>query len=250
MVEDTNNPSGVNTWSAADASTFKVRGPNYLNDRVKYESMPAMFETVKCDMFSVDEKVPFVANHPSAWRMRMRARGDNRFLIILNFMIPPVQCIMYYALEEGPLCWKNDPDRPETTLWNRWLKLSQQEKEYRIKLMSRVAEGPWLARKAIASKPIVLGGKFPMDIVHKENDYIEISCDCLQSSRSAKNIVAVLIGAGKSLVIDCCMVLEGREENELPERIIGGTRVQFPNTTSPPRLLPLVKNEGEEEEEE
>ena len=58
------------SWQPVDATTFKVRGPNYLQDRIKYESMPAMFECVKGDIFKVDEKVPFLANHPQGFRNR------------------------------------------------------------------------------------------------------------------------------------------------------------------------------------
>ena len=43
-------------------------------------------------------------------------------------------------------------------------------------------------------------------------------------------------------------VLEGREEDELPERILGGGRFQFPNTSTPPQLLPLAKADATSEE--
>ena len=249
MILDESGAPRKHSWQPVDATTFKVRGPNYLQDRVKYESMPAMFECVKGDIFRVDEKVPFLANHPQGFRNRMRAAGDNRMLIIHNMMIPPLQAVLVFALDDHDLCWMRDPEKPETKLWKRWLDLPTTEREYRLKLMARVVDGPWLARKAIANKPIVHGGKFPIQFDEVKDDYVEISCDCLQSSRSAKNIVSVLCGAGSSLVIDCVLVLEGREDDELPERILGGGRFQFPNTSDPPQLLPLAQaNEGTQDE--
>ena len=52
----------------------------------------------------------------------------------------------------------------------------------------------------------------------------------------------------KCINVIVCQVLEGREEDELPERILGGGRIQFPNTVDPPHLLPLASRENTSEE--
>ena len=56
--------------------------------------------------------------------------------------------------------------------------------------------------------------------VRREDTYFEIDVD-IGSSYAASSVVNLVKGATKSMVIDFGVLVEGKAEDELPERLIG-----------------------------
>lgn len=93
----------------------------------------------------------------------------------------------------------------------------------RIKLIPRVVEGAWMVKRAVGTKPAIIGTK----LKHRYFDgdgYSEVDVD-VGSSAMAVGVLKVVKGYAKMLVLDMAFVLQGDEEDELPERIFGAVRV-------------------------
>ena len=94
----------------------------------------------------------------------------------------------------------------------------------KLKLIPAVAEGPWMVRKAVGSKPVILGTK--LDTHHfSEGRYHEIDID-ISANVSAAHATGMVAGALKSLVFDIGIILEGQAKDELPERLLGTVRLR------------------------
>jgi hypothetical protein len=52
-------------WANADASTFRVRGASYNQDKVKVPSAPSLFKLLAIDLFEVPEATRNIASHPN-----------------------------------------------------------------------------------------------------------------------------------------------------------------------------------------
>ena len=58
--------------------------------------------------------------------------------------------------------------------------------------------------------------------------YLEIDVD-VGSSKVGGGILGMVKGSAKALTIDLSFLLEGHQEDELPERLIGGCRIHKPD---------------------
>jgi len=56
------------------------------------------------------------------------------------------------------------------------------------------------------------------------NNYMEVDID-IGSSTVANNIVRFVLGYVRTLVVDMCFLIEGKRDDELPEQLIGTSRV-------------------------
>ncbi|BDA46094.1 probable translocator protein at N-terminal half [Coccomyxa sp. Obi] len=94
-----------------------------------------------------------------------------------------------------------------------------------FKIIPRITEGSWVVKQAVGQNtPVLLGRKLTTKYFRGPN-YIEVDVD-VGSSRSAANVVGLVQGALKSLVIDLAVLLEGHCTEELPERLLGTCRLE------------------------
>jgi hypothetical protein len=84
-------------------------------------------------------------------------------------------------------------------------------------------EGNYIVRKAVGSKPSILGRKLKQ-IYHGTDRYMEVIVD-IASDPIAQRVTKLAMGYLQSIVVDMMFVLEGNDEKELPERIFGGVRL-------------------------
>ena len=112
----------------------------------------------------------------------------------------------------------------------------------RFKLSPGVREGPWVVKQAVGSKPTLLASKLTQRYFRGPG-YMETDVD-IGSSVVASRIVGVCVGAAKALTIDIGLTLEGRDEDELPERLIGVSTVAKVDTTM---SEPLYGSDRDEE---
>lgn len=92
----------------------------------------------------------------------------------------------------------------------------------RFKLIPKVVDGNRLVRSAVKDTPTILGTKLTQHY-HRESHYFELAVE-VASSTVAKYTVGIASTYAKSLVVDMAYCLEGRDEDELPEVIMGGVR--------------------------
>ena len=93
-----------------------------------------------------------------------------------------------------------------------------------FKLIPRIVDGNFVVRKAVGSKPSILGRKIKQYYIRGER-YFEIIVD-IASDAVAQRIVKLALGYCKTMVVDMMFLLEGNDPSTLPERIFGGIRIK------------------------
>ena len=224
--QDLANPQ-ENSWTPLDATELLVRGPKYLEDKVKVPSAPSMFEMLCFDLFYTDYPIPCVSANKNCKAYWLLKEDPNLFLLTINWRLHPMQATVTYGIRKDKCDWVKR-DCPEKRLLERFLEGSTDFRSQTIKVIPKVTEGPWLVRKAVGQTPAILGRKLKCDYHEDPGRYFEAEYDVL-STAAAKSMIGLVVGAAKRLVIDVGIVLEGKEADELPERILGGFRIHFPD---------------------
>lgn len=228
------SPLRLEAWSEPTAETFQVRGANYLRDRAKVPSQEAAFRLLTVDI--VQAEVPIymgLCAHPEERIQqalkRERETGKKElppFVFAVNLCVPGDRTyhqVSYFAVDNFDEI--EDPTTPFGRLMNRFI--FGDSDEFRLqtfKLIPRIVEGNFVVRKAVGSKPTILGRKIKHYFIRGPN-YFEILVD-IASDPVAQRIVKLALGCAKTLVVDMMFLLEGAEEQYLPERAFGGVRLK------------------------
>ena len=108
-------------------------------------------------------------------------------------------------------------------VWEQFLDGTDEFRNQRWKIIPRVAQGPWVVKSAVGTKPALLGLKVDQSYF-KGDRYIEVDID-VGSSKVATMLTGLIMASMRQLTIDLAFTLEGRSEDELPEQIIGTIRL-------------------------
>lgn len=148
------------------------------------------------------------------------------FHVLMNLMVPsnpPTSLVAAWSitdvaeLDRGRAPWARllkkfiDENTPDT--WRNG----------RFKLIPNIAQGSWVIKQAVGSTPVILGKKLKQ-VYYRGPNYFEIDVDITTSSAAA-TATRMVHGATKSLLIDMGVLLEGHEEEELPEFLLGTLRL-------------------------
>ena len=99
----------------------------------------------------------------------------------------------------------------------RWLSGDREYKNDRLKLISYVAEGPWIVRNLVTGKPAIIGKKLPVTYSYtpkdgSKQDFLECNLDIGNSSATARKIVSVCRRYMSALSVDIGFVIEGKDK--------------------------------------
>lgn len=194
-----------------------VRGPNYLEDRIKMPSAPAVFECRGVDVWITDNAERNIARHPSV----LGGRIDEEHTFVVNFLLPFSNFVAYFSIpsiEEMPA---NIAD-----VWTRFINGDQQYRDRKLKLLPVVVDGPWIVKKAVGpgTSPAVIGRDLPLQYYFSEptatrKGIYEVDV-LVTASRIARGILNVVKGHTKSLSIAFAFIIEASEEAQLPETVL------------------------------
>jgi len=136
----------------------------------------------------------------------------------VNIQVPGARhfSIVYYYTLARPA----DAD----SLLGRFIHGNDSFRNARLKLIPRVALGPWVVQRAVGTKPLIVGRALKVTYHSSPNNYMEVDID-IGSSTVANNIVRFVLGYVRTLVVDMCFLIEGKRDDELPEQLIGTSRV-------------------------
>ena len=219
-------------WESVDATTFNVRGKEYLQDRVKIPSSSSAFKLVDFSGISAAEKVPFTTDLADSYTERAMSQGRKGFIFTVHFDLSGCHVVLSFELIEEVL----EGDPAFAACWRRFLQGDDKYKSERLKLITSVVEASWIVRKAIGKPvPVLIGNKLKTHWKQTPNS-LECTVD-VTSSMAATAIVAVVKPAARSVVLDLVLLIEGRAEDELPERVIGVARCINHDFSKYPPLL-------------
>eukprot|EP00929_Paragymnodinium_shiwhaense_P008314 TRINITY_DN112266_c0_g1_i1.p1 TRINITY_DN112266_c0_g1~~TRINITY_DN112266_c0_g1_i1.p1 ORF type:complete len:352 (+),score=78.52 TRINITY_DN112266_c0_g1_i1:131-1186(+) len=224
-----------NSWRDIDgADHYKVRGPNYLHDKKKVHSKPALLELVLCDIFETDEDIKQLAQSEEAGILRrIRRSGETRRLFFVSFRVVPLMCVGVWALPD----FKALPSKDEATLLlERFVGegdngMDDADRKRRFKVIPQVLEAPWVVKKVVGETPTIIGKQVPVAF-HSTADAFEVSLGVCEASSSVTRLVQMLKHAASALRIEVNWLIEAQEDDELPERICGGFQIIKPEVAT------------------
>jgi len=215
--------SKENSWEEAVASSYKVRGLNYMTDRKKYDSQDAAYRLLGIELLaSTDQNKHISARQGSFVQRYQQAAGNNApFLLVLNFVLPFGNFLAYFC----PNTMGKTPyigDEKFDSLLRRFIEGSNDFRDKRLKIMPRCVEGPWMVVHAVGGKPAIMGTKIKHNYYSTER-YFEIEVD-IMTSKAAGAILNAVKNYTNSCSIELAFVLQGENTSELPERVLGCLR--------------------------
>ena len=208
---------GSHCWGTVEGSSWNVRGKTYLKDGVKVPSEAALLRPIGADLVQTEQMPLHFAAQKDSLLQKARARGFRDFVFVVNVMLPgpPYTCfVQYWTATEEEL--RADPRTHR--LLQRVVHGKKRIRDERFKLIPRVVEGSWLVKRAVGSKPTILGSKLEQHYFRGDN-YLEVDVD-VGSSAIARRVVGLAASYARDLVVDMAWVLQGEKEEELPERIL------------------------------
>ncbi|CAN1328141.1 Protein ENHANCED DISEASE RESISTANCE 2 [Linum perenne] len=205
-----------NCWTSPNGSGFKIRGRTYLKDNSKVVGGDPLLELIAVDWFKVDRAADGVARHPECL-LQTEAGKKLPFVLVINLQIPAkpnYSLVLYFAA-----------DRPvnKESLLGKFIDGTDMFRDSRFKLIPSIVEGYWMVKRAVGTKACLLGKAVTCKYLRQDN-FLEIDVD-IGSSSVARSVIGLVLGYVTSLVVDLAILVEGKEESELPEFILGTVRL-------------------------
>lgn len=251
-----------NCWSESPAEIFSVRGQNYMNgDRLKIRCDHYLLQARGCDLFNTEDNgknIDDVILQGGGLGGNLRKKPT----FLFRFLFPWGMLLQYYEvppkfvpfMKMGILksdIADNEKQRLSMESFTnaekalaRWLASDDAEfKNERLKLIAIVPEGPWIVRNLVTGKPALIGKR--LDVSYKYIPRKNNSMECLQicdldissGTAIAKKTVSVTRRYLSSLqAVDIGFVIEGKTPAELPEEMMGSTRLHQVDPTQAPSL--------------
>ncbi|KAJ0235803.1 ENHANCED DISEASE RESISTANCE protein [Hirschfeldia incana] len=205
-----------NCWNSPSGMGFMIRGKTYLKDNAKVMGGQPLLTLVSVDWLKVDKAVDNIALHPKCL-VQSEPGKKLPFILVINLQVPakPNYClVMYYAA-----------DRPvnESSSLGKFVNGSDSYRDSRFKLIPSIVQGYWMVKRAVGTKACLLGKAVTCKYLRKDN-FLEIDVD-IGSSAVARSVIGLVLGYVTSLIVDLAILIEGKEETELPEYILGTVRL-------------------------
>mmetsp|Transcript_22998 Transcript_22998/g.62429 ORF Transcript_22998/g.62429 Transcript_22998/m.62429 type:complete len:877 (+) Transcript_22998:131-2761(+) len=217
------HPEDEHCWDEPEAQLFKLRGKTYLQDRIKVPAAAnsTLMQLTAVDLLRAPQPLENLAARPGS---PAQLESGANLQLILNFQLPGPPClslVLYFAADrERP----SDPDL--LARLDAFSRASVEERNSVFKLIPGVAEGNWMVRRAVGQTPAIVGRALHMTYHAVPGRYVEIAID-VGSSSVAAGVLRIVKGAARRVVVDLAFLLEGRTEEELPEKMLAAVRMMY-----------------------
>ncbi|KAK6942244.1 Protein ENHANCED DISEASE RESISTANCE 2, C-terminal [Dillenia turbinata] len=206
----------INCWTSPYGSKFVVRGKTYLKDNCKVKGGEPLLKLIAVDWLNAGHSIERFALHPKSL-VQSEAGKKLPFVLIINLEVPAkpnYSLVLYYAA-----------DRPvkKSSLLGKFVDGTDTFRDSRFKLIPSIDEGYWMVKRAVGTKACLLGKAVTCRYLRQDN-FLEIDVD-IGSSSVARSIIGLVLGYVTSIVVDLAILIEAKEEDELPEYILGTVRL-------------------------
>ncbi|CAL9028119.1 unnamed protein product [Prunus brigantina] len=217
----------TNCWTCPSGTGFMIRGKNYLKDNSKVMGGDPLLKLIAVDWFKVDKSLDRIALHPRSL-LQSQAGKNLPFVLVINLQVPAkpnYSLALYYASDR--------PAKPGS-LFAQFVDGSDMFRDARFKLIPSIVEGYWMVKRAVGTKACLLGKAVTCKYFRQDN-FLEIDVD-IGSSSVARSVIGLVLGYVTSIVVDLAILIEAKEEAELPEYILGTVRLNRLKLDSAVRL--------------
>lgn len=195
-------PLRLEAWMEPPAESFNVRGPYYLRNNKKVSSDGSAFHLLTVDVVRSDKLVMSGLCSLPNERIQLALKREQEtgvqelpaYVFAVNIAVPGPPCyhlVSYFGIDDIETI-KTDKT-PFGRLARRFFfGKSDQFRDETFKLIPRITEGNFVVKKAVGSKPTLLGTKLTQKYVRAER-YFELIVD-VSSDEVAKTVVKLSIG--------------------------------------------------------
>ncbi|KAJ6720260.1 ENHANCED DISEASE RESISTANCE-RELATED [Salix viminalis] len=205
------------SWATGEPSTFLIRGENYLKDNQKIRAEGSLMQMVGADWLRSDHREDDLGSRPESIIQKYAAQGRPEFFFVINMQIPGATqytLALYYMLKT-PL--------EETPLLHSFVHGDDAFRNSRFKLIPYISKGSWIVKQSVGKKACLVGQALEMQCFRGKN-YLELDID-VGSSTVARGVASLALGYLNNLVIEMAFVIQGNDELELPEILVGTCRL-------------------------
>ncbi|KAA8522910.1 hypothetical protein F0562_009333 [Nyssa sinensis] len=208
--------SDTNCWTSPSGTGFMIRGKTYLKDNSKVTGGDPLLKLLAVDWFKVENSITKVALHPRSL-VQSEAGKKLPFVLVVNLEVPArpnYNLVLYYAA-----------DRPvrKNSLLGKFVDGTDMFRDSRFKLIPSIVEGYWMVKRAVGTRACLLGKAVACKYLRQDN-FLEIDVD-IGSSSVARGVIGLVLGYVASIIVDLAILIEAKEEVELPEYILGTVRL-------------------------
>lgn len=195
-------PLRLEAWTEPPADSFKVRGQYYLRNGKKVPSDGSVFRLFSVDVVRSDQLVmEGLCSLPNE-RIQLALKREQEtgirqlpaYVFVVNIAVPGPPCyhlVSYFGLEDmGTITTDKTPFGRVARRF--FFGKSDEFRDETFKLIPRITEGNFVVKKAVGSKPALLGTKLAQKYVRSDR-YFELIVD-ISSDEVAKRIVKLSIG--------------------------------------------------------
>ena len=243
------DPSGT-AWSHCSHELFRIRtGPNYKKNGLKAPSLSFLYEPFGVDVLRSDVVISNIARHllfPQLPEYYDPACGLPALLVIntqLPSMMPSMfsspesdpgfSCLTYYKIRKETVAWALDAATAPAALgvFKKLLAKGFSERSLAFKAIGMIhdIEGEDLPMKSLITKyngkPVLVTASSTFHFGSAPYPYLEIDYNVRKWSILARTTLVQLVDKIKSLTVHVGHLVEATDNEDLPERMLGGISV-------------------------
>ncbi|XP_047939498.1 protein ENHANCED DISEASE RESISTANCE 2-like [Salvia hispanica] len=221
--------TGSNGWAAPPGDNFSVRGANYPTKKSKSPAGDYLLDPAGVDWIRSNGRLDHLLARRDNRVMSAIRRGSGSeqsapFVIAVNLQIPGREhhsVVFYFSSKEGEGEGESIGSNP---LLSDFVNGSDEYRDGRFKIVNKIVKGPRILKAAVGRYSACLLGKAVGCSYHRGADYLEIDVD-IGSSSVAATILKLALGCVKAVTVDLGFLVEGKTEEELPEKLFGAVRI-------------------------
>ncbi|KAM7262709.1 hypothetical protein ACFE04_000392 [Oxalis oulophora] len=206
------------SWAAGDPSSFLIRGENYLKDNRKVKAKSTTMQMIGADWLKSGKREDNIGGRFGSIIQQYAANGGPEFFFVVNIQIPAgttMYTLALYYMTKTPL--------ENTPLLHRFVNGDDAFRNSRFKLIPYISKGSWIVKQSVGKKACLIGHALDVHYFRGKN-YLEIEID-VSSSTVARGVVNLVLGYLNNLVIEMAFLIQGNAQDELPECLLGVTRL-------------------------
>ena len=158
---------------ASEPGAYMIRGPGYLENKVKIPSRVSAMECLGTQFIFSREPIRNITSAPGHVVQEQHVgRSDRPFLFVTNFIIPQIgNWVCYFARRRSE---KEDPVFEK--MLKEFVEGTDAHRNARFKIIPGIPEGNFIVRSTVGNKPALLGNKLDTKY-YKGDNFFEVEVD-------------------------------------------------------------------------